>query len=278
MRTYGIAYCVRQVSDEEFAISFGYSYSDGNNGFIRRPRTGRFSWPIVDVHVFHKFSASQIQGLVGGVEDAWQRARSDSLERAVGDTLTVSVCEILDSRTTGCGPWVIYILGPALNKTVGRLASLRPPEEVKICWICPVPFPPWISATANEPVLLPSYDPNTGITWKDEPLVATSEIGRGTPSACVIQVLRMWLPEAASPDQGFSVGVKLWNASLPREVVVAAGQVDLHANSPYSDLPLLAQLRPLVGEFAVHQNLYVESREGCEPLPGWSIAWSSAVS
>jgi hypothetical protein len=273
MRTFGLAFCVREYSPRNFALSFGYAYSQGRDGFIRRPRTWIFDWPIVGAHVFQKFGASQVQGLLGGVEDLAQRARSDALERAIGDVLTVLACEILDSRDDDSGS-VIYILGPALHKSVGRMASLRPPENVIISWICPIPFPSWISRHANEPVLIPSYHPPTDILWEEEPLIVTSEIpgaGEGV-GPCVLQELRLW-----SSREGVSTktlgGVNLWNTRLPREIVVAAGHVEIQTDTPY-DLPLTSSIQPLQKEWVMFNHLYAEIQPRKEVQPGWAVEWS----
>lgn len=70
-------------------------------------------------------------------------------------------------------------------------------------------------------------------------------------------------------------GIELWNSLLPKEVVVAAGQVDLHIDSAYSELPLMAKLRMLSGDdFGTHQGVYTEALFANEPLPGWTITWA----
>ena len=143
--------CAIGIPRASFNVSSTYCYSDDTSGFIALPRSWSYIWPLVDAHQFQRYGASQVQGLLGGVEDQWQKARSESVERAVGDVVTRLMCEILDSREHS-SEWRIFILGPALFKIIGRIASLRPPTGCHICWVCPSPFPHWIVEGANEPV------------------------------------------------------------------------------------------------------------------------------
>ena len=281
MRNYGIAYHVESESfHPDFTISAAYCYSQDNDGFISLPESWTFSWPVIDAHQFQRYGASQVQGLLGGVEDGWQMARSEAIERAIGDVLTMIVCEIIDNRQDNAH-WSIYILGPALHKIIGRLASLRPPEQVRIVWICPLPFPQWIVRGANEPVLLPSENVQTESLWEEEPLVITEEMPHIGKARCIRQTLRLWPPvaERAESDQTTWSGKLLWGAMLPKEIVVASGQVDNHMLSQYVNYDLLSQLRPLKGEWESHRDLYDESTDRLTTLEdgtvGWSIQWTT---
>jgi hypothetical protein len=284
VRTYGLAYCVRtEPFDPEFRISATYCYSDGYAGFIAIPESWTFSWPLIDAHQFQRYGASQIQGLLGGVEDAWQMARSEAVERAVGDVLTMVVCEILDNREDDAA-WSVYILGPALHKVIGRLASLRPPELVRIAWICPLPFPQWIVQGANEPVLLPSERMQTESLWEEEPLVITGEVPRTDKSMarCIRQTLHLWptVTERSEADQAAPSSFALWGANLPKEIIVASGCVDNHIREPYMNRAQLVQHCTLTGEEwrchdALYQDLSSPVRNDKAEIIGWDIRWAS---
>ncbi|MHB1954040.1 MAG: hypothetical protein ACYCOU_09860 [Sulfobacillus sp.] len=280
MKVYGIAYCVRTEAGKPFfTVSATYCYSDGPVGFIALPRSWSYIWPLVDAHQFQKYGASQVQGLFGGVDDQWQKARSEAVERAIGDVVTRIVCEVLDSQV-GSGELRIFILGPALYKLIGRIASLRPPAEVCICWVCPLPFPQWIAEGANEPVLLPSYDIKAGASWEEEPLVTTTK-----EQHCILQVLSIWSPEKVEPlHLDSSLEILLWGSLLPREIVVASGQVQIHTCSPYTgsstDSSLLfgERLLPMENEWKCHQCLYTALHTDVagneDTLSGWPVVWN----
>ena len=279
MRDYGIAYCVRfEPSEMTFRISGGYCYSSDRRGFISLPKSWTFDWPVVDPHQFVRYGASQIQGLLGGIDDDWQKARSDAIERAIGDVLTLLVCEILDTEHSE-GPKNINILGPALHKCVGRIASLRPPSDASIAWVCPIPFPTWIVEGANDPVIVPSICATQDLLWEEEPLVLTRTADFPGNGKLVIQQLNLWSSDDNPwrQSEGNRLGAKLWGSMLPKEVVVASGQVHLHSKEPYASRSLQSHLSELKGDWEQHRALYevVEHDDSmeAESLPGWVIEW-----
>lgn len=271
MVVYGVCYKLQHPVKngvkgyEKFNITFAYMVSHNEReGFVRLPRTWEFSYQSADGFMVEKLGASETRGLFGGVENQRQKIYSEACERAIGEVLTISLCEILDGQDNE-GDVSVIILGPALPKVVGRFASLRPPSNVNIIWVCPNPFPEWIAERANEVLLVPAYPSELSIVngWEDEALVVGLEYNpAGSASPCVIQRLRIWeMPHDI--DLSSYLSTYIWaeakfatlssllkNAKgskqtrhtrlaknqrvlLPREISVAAGSVENHLVSQY---------------------------------------------
>jgi|GEM_PF-5441173 len=156
------------------------------DGWIRRPVRWRFPVPESDPDsAAERFGASQVRGLFGGVRSARLARLSEEAERVIGDVITYGLCEVLDflkKLEEGDGEQVkvdnvqFVILGAALPKVVGRLASLRlDPVRIRVAWFCPVPIPKWISERADEFLLIPPEhlreESEAGENWEEERLV-----------------------------------------------------------------------------------------------------------
>ena|ERR1035437_8908505 len=76
------------------------------------------------------FGYSETRGIVGGVDDPILAAQSETIERLLGDALTVCLAQLLEVQ-----PQLIFVLGPCYPKTLGRFLSLRLPASTAIVWL-----------------------------------------------------------------------------------------------------------------------------------------------
>jgi len=362
MRVYGIGYKLQLESNDEstrnLCITFTYVKSESDQeGFIRLPRTWKFLISTEDGFMPQRFGASEIRGLFGGIENQNQKAYSEASERAIGEVMTVLLCEILDGEekdaykeltllfsvnqeyqteldkknlpdklrqeftnneiTLSQNPTVsvkkigntwqikdenqiytvkkekdklniykstlddiyVMIFGPALPKVAGRFASLRPPSNINILWICPKPFPKWLADEANETLLVPDYnffsEAYNREGWEDDPLIKgfNRKLNDSEDRVCSIQYFNLYTEretsiqnlEKASKGYGW-LEDELAKALLPREIVSANEQVSKHIEEPYSK----------------EQGLHTSLREIEQPNwyrdtdKGWSFKWKMA--
>ncbi|MBD0372150.1 MAG: hypothetical protein ICV60_15015 [Pyrinomonadaceae bacterium] len=294
MITYGVGYKLEHVNSDKqelqdgFKITFTYVVSfDERDGFVRLPRTYHFALPSVDGFILERLGASETRGLFGGVENQRQKLYSEACERAIGEVLTITLCEILGAGESD-KPTSVIIFGPALPKVVGRFAHLRPPVNYNILWVCPKPFPEWIAERANEVLLFPPYSSSVNDTegWEDEPLVVSFEYtppDSNTPS--VVQHLQMW-PDTQRVDDRLLSGyawaeAKFANrAFLPREIPIAAGQVQHHQDNPFEGgreekwRTVKKDYKPL--GFEVEGGGQLRSGSPRIGVDGWSIKWNKS--
>jgi len=245
MNVYGIVWKLQIIpevqsirSNHTFKISVCYVQTiEGKRGFLRTPRTWFFTSDSINGFKTEKFGASQTRGIFGGVENVRQRVFSEVAERAIGDSLTVVLSEILARSENETR---VEIFGPALPKIVGRFASLRPRSNVKICWVCPTIFPDWIAERANEVLVIPRYvslDSSLDHeSWEDEPLIVgyESEIG-GIPM--IIQHLQLWdKTEIDLPTSNWAEP-EFVRAFLSREIRFSAAHIEKHIQpeKPYRE-------------------------------------------
>ncbi len=277
MTTYGLVYRLRDLPadgngrPEAFEVTFTYAASSADKGEfrIRWPSTWMFEAPLIDGPSYEPPSASGTAGLFGGVEVPQQQRRSEACERAIGDVLTVLLKEVLIDNlgSDRC----VAVLGPAFPKVVGRFASLHPPEETKILFLQPLPFPAWVVGTASEHVFTQPRD-NAIITngklsadWDDETLVVTCRYDHeGRPYR--LQALRLDLSAALTVPAFDWFPGEFLETGLPFEMPFAAEQVQAHEDTPYShnvhdmDLPELRKptaekLRTGAGLLVRHANI-----------------------
>jgi hypothetical protein len=296
MRVYGIGYKLKLESNDEFmrnlSITFTYVKSESKEeGFIRIPRTWKFIISAMDGFMLQRFGASETRGLFGGIEDQSQKSYSEASERAIGEVMTVLLCEILDGEEkdaykksklndTKLDDIYVMIFGPALPKVAGRFASLRPPSNINILWICPKPFPKWLADKANETLLVPDYnffsESYNKEGWEDDPLIKGFNRKLNADNedqVCSIQYFNLYTEretsiqnlEEASKGYGW-LKDKLAEALLPREIVSANEQVSEHIEKPYSKEQVLnTSLREIE-----QANWYRNTDKG------WSIKWKMA--
>lgn len=218
--------------------------------------------------------ASETIGLIGGVRNSQLAAYSEAVERAVGDVLTMTICDILSSASPDTR---ILLLGPAFPKLIGRICSLHPPSFVQFGWILPQSAA-WVLGGYDR---FPSMrESQLAQQLTEESLIATTEIyDRLSGSYLTLQNLCMWVPAAFElSDFHFSREkcVPL-GCSLPRELAVATGQAENHVKLNYEGTPEEI-LRPLpVGfprdEYEPAAN-YRSSRATFRPADlGWEIKW-----
>lgn len=108
-----------------------------------------------------RIGASETLGVFGGIEDRGQAIVSAIAERNIGDLTVYLVSEALaTSPGLATERSVLMIFGPPLPKVVGRLASLRFPRSLSVCWLYAFPgsdwfdvFPGWTiaSRTGHQP-------------------------------------------------------------------------------------------------------------------------------
>lgn len=149
--------------------------------------------PLRGCSVYPRPTVSEVAGLLGGVADDSLRRNSESAERAIGDAMSVLFGEVLD--TTRGEPGILVFLGPALPKIVGRLAAFRPPSNLTILWLTPIPFPECIAPTSQitaQSMLsqIANRAGDTPSTWEDEPLIVNMRYMRND-SEFLIQQLQM---------------------------------------------------------------------------------------
>ena len=273
MRIIGIAYKLENCDAEDFTITCTYVVStSAAAGWVRTPVTWKFSYPRVDGFPMRRFGASETFGLFGGVTDELHLRHSEAAERAIGDVLTATICEFMDSNQHD-EKSVVLILGPALPKFVGRIASLRLPETVTVGFICPVPFPKWIAEGASEMSMLPHYVRSPSELWEDEPLIRGWEhlVPRKKLQLIVQQI---WL--GSTTDEvtlpGYAWGSNtLEGKQLPREIVAVIDQVDVHLQNPYKE----QSEEPLRSSQSVPEYVAASKQFRDFGPPGWSISWST---
>ena len=285
MITYGVSYKLEHVKGngkdihDGFKITFTYvSSHNEREGFVRLPRTYHFALPAINGFVLERLGASETRGLFGGVENQRQKLYSEACERAIGEVLTITFCEILGLHENDEAATVI-IFGPALPKVVGRFAHLRPPVNLGVVWVCPKPFPEWIAERANEVLLFPPYSPsNETEGWEDEPLVVSFEYTPpGSNSPCVVQHLQMWpdTPQIRLEGYAWAEAMFARKAFLPREIPIAAGQVFRHSMNPSKGEPeerwegVANEYMPVGFKVKAADQL----RRGLE---GWGIQWAKS--
>lgn len=224
---------------ERLRVAFAWtSCSLENEAIVSVPRLWSFKIPSQDGFTLQKLGASETRGLFGGAEDPRRSRLSDACERAIGEVLITSFCEVVgqfDEQQS-----LVVILGPALPKAVGRLASLRPDPKIRVIWLCPLPLPTWIAEGADTETVIPRYlEPQTapGEDWEDESLVQGIEVSNGE-NRYVVQRLAIW--DAGHNDvvnywteiqhrlTGWEKAEALGSVSLPREIRLAAKLIDRH--------------------------------------------------
>jgi hypothetical protein len=269
----GMIYQFRTRSEGGFQISSGYVLShDEKRGRIRTPRVWKFQFPATDGYPKKRFGASETYGLLGGVENERRYLYSEACERAIGDIVTAAVCEIIDpakeqERST------LFIFGPALPKVVGRLASLHLPTNFQVCWVCPKPMPKWITGGDNETTLAPSYGDSFSEEWDDEPLIRSQEILPSNDSSPLL------VQQLCTGTKSFTIDLpgyawakrKIESALLPRELLVAAEQVDASSITEYRSNDELRRNSAICPE----DQYSVASRQRQDYGPaGWDIMWN----
>jgi hypothetical protein len=282
MTTVGISYQIRQdIRNGGFTIAAAYavSYDDGA-GYIRAPQTWQFLYPAVDgLPRTGTFNASEILGLLGGAPNRREELLSEAFERALGDVLTTYFCESLDFFIKSDSA-LLLVSGVAFPKLIGRVLSLRPPENVAIAWIWPQPFLSWTTQGVTETILRDSLRYGLGAQWEDEPLLRSHQI---TPksgfSPLVVQQLCLWGVSKPFDDSVLHLAKQpIENSFLPRELAVSLGlcEVQIAGQQPYSELVQEEPLRPLPERYP--HDEYIQSDEQREEKrhlapPGWGVLW-----
>jgi hypothetical protein len=255
------------------------------HGWIRRPVRWRFPVPESDPDsAAERFGASQVRGLFGGVRSARLARLSEEAERVIGDAITYGLCEVLDflkKLEEGDGVQVkvdnvqVVILGAALPKVVGRLASLRlDPVRIRVAWFCPVPIPKWISERADEFLLIPPEhlreESEAGENWKEERLVRGWCTKRGEKLP-LVQQLALWERSELNWEGLVWAEAQFAKSMLPREVIAAAGQVENRCRGSYL-LPAQKgdKLVEPPEDFRVEYQV-VRAEKG---LDAWRIRWA----
>lgn len=88
--------------------------------------------PDPNRYVEQPYGSSETIGLLGGVKQAGAAASSETLERALGDGITLAFAQILD---LDAAVQIVLVRGPVFPKVLGRFLSLRPPSEKVIAWV-----------------------------------------------------------------------------------------------------------------------------------------------
>lgn len=280
MNTYGIAYKVGDQPNGDaisgtFSVCIAYAESDEKrNGFIRLPRQWFFPLPRTSGFKFERFGASETRGLFGGLGDEQQRLYSETYERAISDVVTMILCEIVHGDKNPSEIRDILILGPALPKLVGRLASLRLPNSLKILFICPIPFPSWIAKGVDEKVIFPYYleVPPVGEGWDEEALIEGCLVNvTSSGNKIALQQLRGVPRQRQALEQAFRTNwpslQRQIDAPLPKEVVASVGHISHHIELPYTGTN--ASHRPIEAS----KQLYEVRQAGRKEPGGWLIKW-----
>src|SRR5688572_1271441 len=97
----GIAFQVEPATGSgatsSFVVTYAYAISRGDrSGLIYRSRRVSFSYTENGGYSYQRFGSSETIGLFGGVEHSELRAYSEATERAIGDILTMVVCDVVD--------------------------------------------------------------------------------------------------------------------------------------------------------------------------------------
>jgi hypothetical protein len=271
--------------DWTYVSTFG-----GTGGFSRRPARWQFPVPDSDPDWnAERFGASQVRGLFGGVRSARLARLSEEAERVIGDVITYGLCEVLDflkELEEGDGVQVkvdnvqFVILGAALPKVVGRLASLRlDPVRIRVAWFCPVPIPKWISERADEFLLIPPEhlreESEAGENWEEERLVRGWCTKRGE-KLLLVQQLALWERCELNLKGLVWAEAQFAESMLPREVIADAGQVENRTQGKYAGQPSpQEQLQDLPKGFQAVGWRLIPGKILLVPQrpPGWEIAW-----
>lgn len=263
------------------------SQPDGQGGWIRRPVRWKFLVPQCNPDsAIERFGASEVRGLFGGVPSVRLARLSEEAERVIGDAVTYGLFEALDRerKKQQNAPQTVQfvILGAALPKVVGRLASLRlDPKLVAVAWISPVPMPRWISERADEFLLIPPqhWRPDEEEGWEnwEEECIVRGWRHRRNQKTLVVQQLALWDRTSLNLESLHWAEAKFAQSMLPREVIAAAGQVENLAQGRYADSPGQREenfLPPPEG--FVGQPYTVPTNQCSEPPFGWEIKWNSS--
>jgi hypothetical protein len=264
---HGIAYCVRRTAGEEaFLVTVcDVESRSETDGIVWMPKTISFLVPPTPKHTRRRTNVSDTFGLLGGIADEEMGATSEAVERAIGDVLTATICEVLIKAHKN--DVAIVVLGPAFPKLIGRIASLRPAGTSNIVCISPDPFPSWVFSGELDPPRFNIGRPLAPL-WEDEVLVMTELHGDST----IAQHVCVWDAAASLKLPGFGWSRKpCFGARLPRELVVAAGQIENHLRVPYRGLPENEQLQELPGGFPEREFKPAEKYRSADL--GWRIKW-----
>jgi len=222
MRRAAIAYKIefkngKGIEDQpSFSIAYGWVWEEGEEDKITigEPKRWKVTFPTIPEGQQRKpLGASETMGFLGGISDPLMAKKSEIFERVVGDALTVSLCFIIDNLPNSKQELEIFTLGPAMPKVIGRFASLRIPQHVRIFWIAPKSppkglesyIPPWVIPS------YPSYDhtynyerdheyPEYLEPWEDDSLVQGVELEK-SGTTLVIQAFRPWGDVVFNPDE-----------------------------------------------------------------------------
>lgn len=104
-------------------------------GFITSPKVFLFHLPVPDMFPREVVGVSEVTGMVGGVPNPFLAATSEAIERALSDCVTATALSVLEAGKERPSDRFLVLFGPALPKMVGRLASLRPSDNVRIGWV-----------------------------------------------------------------------------------------------------------------------------------------------
>lgn len=275
------------IAQSVFNIHWTWCYADETTAKIKVPETWQFKLPQEPGFSRDRFGASETRGLLGGVPSSRLQKLSEQSERAIGDVLTYALCQVIDfiGLERDADLTRVFVFGPALPKVVGRFCSLRLPESVAIAWICPVPFPDWIASRGDELLLIPqrhlTMEASQGFgagaeSWEQEALVNGFKWAANENSYVVQHLCNR---SYSNPVEELQLGrlsqveAVFARTRLSREIVAAAGQVEVHATTPYSR-ESEQSLRPHDGSrFA---NEVFEEGVKCrsaENVLTWTVPW-----
>jgi hypothetical protein len=279
-----------KLHERHFKVHWTWCESDETkNARLGVPQTWQFAMPEEFGFARERFGASETRGLVGGVESPRLARLSEQFERAVSDVMTYALCGRLNqSLQKQDDEGSVFVFGPALPKMIGRFWSLRLPEQVRIAWICPVPFPGWLAERGDELLLVPgrhltlSEDDLKSTAyhlWEDESLVAGFRWQHESTDYIVQYLLHRSFQNSVVDELGLKElkGVvagfagDLW---LPREIIAAAGQVDLQTRDPYDPIKEVP-IRPHGAKFALPVYTFPAGCRADSESRCWHINWGS---
>ncbi len=264
------------LGGEREAISVDWTYVEtmsleASEGFVRIPERWKISYPSFAPELrSERFGASEVRGLLGGVHSPCLERLSETVERLVGDAVTSALCEVLGDQTERV---CFLMLGAALPKVVGRLASLRlDPKEISVAWICPLPLPMWIAERTNEMLLIPlRHLSGLGSAgwdgWEEESLIRGWR-REGKDKSQVIQQLILWEQVDLNVDALRWAEAEFAKNMLPRELILAAGQVENLRQAKYDPNEQEQEYQEPPPGFSVAHAAGHWSRGR-----GWSIQW-----
>lgn len=97
--TYGVGYKleINELSAlQTVGVTFAWAVQSTEGLTITAPRKWRCRLPNPAEYVDTYFGTSEIKGILGGVAQPLLAAQSESVERVLGDALTVAFAEIMD--------------------------------------------------------------------------------------------------------------------------------------------------------------------------------------